>query len=394
MLAPAPHTEAASPWRTVRYALAVTALSALILALTSGQAYGAIVLDGASSANNAAGSTSLAITKPTGVTQGDVMVAAITASGTGTITAPSGWTAIKNTTQGTVLRQAVYYKVATASEASSYSWSLGTSRSAAGGIADYSGVNQTVPVDASATGTAASGNAVAPSVTTSAANDLVIAAAAFATTTTVTPASDTTERFDATSALGTTTAEAADFSQASAGATEAKTISPASSGSAWIATTVALRDAGQATLSLSSTAAPTFSANLNSGDQGKTYTVPLTVNDSRTGETAGLGWNATITSTQFLSGSNTLPTTASTVTAVTSSCVNGGICTLPTNSVTYPVAVPAATTPPTAVKFYNAAAATGKGTFTTTPTITVAVPQNSFAGTYTSTLTISIVSGP
>jgi hypothetical protein len=46
------------------------------------------------------------------------------------------------------------------------------------------------------------------------------------------------------------------------------------------------------------------------------------------------------------------------------------------------------------VKFFNAAANTGMGKFTNTPTIGVFVPQSSFAGTYTSTLTISIVSGP
>jgi len=89
-----------------------------------------------------------------------------------------------------------------------------------------------------------------------------------------------------------------------------------------------------------------------------------------------------------------LPSGASTVTAVASACANGGLCTNPTNSVTYPVAVPAGAGPPTAVKFYNAAAATGKGLFTVTPTVSVLVPQNSFAGTYTSTLTISVVSGP
>ncbi len=50
--------------------------------------------------------------------------------------------------------------------------------------------------------------------------------------------------------------------------------------------------------------------------------------------------------------------------------------------------------PPTAVKFFNAAASTGMGKFTNTPTIAVFVPQSSFAGTYTSTLTISVVSGP
>lgn len=56
----------------------------------------------------------------------------------------------------------------------------------------------------------------------------------------------------------------------------------------------------------------------------------------------------------------------------------------------YPLTVPAATTAPTAVKFFNAAANTGIGTFTITPTIRVTLPAN----TYTSTLTTTLVSGP
>jgi hypothetical protein len=381
-------------WRAARWRLALTAAAALVLpsALAPSVAHAAIGFVAANSANNGAGATTLVINKPAGVVQGDVMLATIAATGNGAITAPSGWTVVTNTPQGTALRHATYYKVAGAAEGASYSWSLGTSRSAAGGIVDYSGVNQTAPVDASATATATSGNAVAASVTTSAASDQVVASVSFATATTATPDATTTERYDVSS--GSTTSEAADFVQATAGATTAKTVTPAASGSAWIAATIALRDASQAILSVSTAAVPSFSANLNTGDQAKTYTVPLTLNDTRTGASAGLGWNTTVTSTQFLSGSHTLPTNASTVTAVTSACANGGICTTPTNAITYPLAVPAGSTPPTAVKFYNAAAATGIGTFTLTPTVSVTVPQNSFSGTYTSTLTVSVVSGP
>jgi hypothetical protein len=147
------------------------------------------------------------------------------------------------------------------------------------------------------------------------------------------------------------------------------------------------------TLSLTTTATPSFSANLDAGDSTPTYTVPLTIQDTRG---TGAGWNATITSTQFTTGGATpslLATNASSLTGVTSACA-GGTCTNPTNAVTYPVAVPAGSTPPTAVKFFNAAANTGMGKFTVTPTIGVFVPQSSTAGTYTSTLTISIVSGP
>jgi hypothetical protein len=71
-----------------------------------------------------------------------------------------------------------------------------------------------------------------------------------------------------------------------------------------------------------------------------------------------------------------------------------GTCTLPTNSITYPVAVPAGVGPPAAVKFFNAAINTGMGNFTITPTVTVSFPANSFAGVYTSTVTFAIVSAP
>jgi hypothetical protein len=361
------------------------------MVLAPAPARAAIAFVAASKAENGGGATSLSIAKPSGVVEGGVMVATVTAAGTGSITTPSGWTVIKNVA-GTALRQVTYYKVAGASEAASYSWSLGSNRAASGGIVDYSGVNQTVPVDATASATGESGNAAVPSVTTSAVNDLVLAVTSFAAATTVTPDASTTERFDVGSSSNTT--EVADFAQAEAGATGAKTATPAISSGAWIAQTIALRDASQATLSATTIAVPSFSANLNSGDQAKTFTVPLTVSDTRTGASAGLGWNTTVTSTQFSNGAKKLPATVSTITATSSSCANGGLCTNPTNSITYPLAVPAGAEPPTAVKFYSAAVGTGKGVFTLTPTVSVLVPQNSYTGTYTSTLTLSIVSGP
>jgi hypothetical protein len=365
--------------------------SALWLFFTPAPAPAAISFVAASKAENGTGATSLSITKPTGVGEGQVLVAAVTVAGTGTVTAPGGWTAIGSLTQGSTI-QLTYYKVASASEPSSYSWSLGSKRAASGGIAAYSGINQTVPVDATATATGTSGNASAPSATTSASGDLVLAVGSFGAAATVTPDASTTERFDVAS--GSNTSELADFTQASAGATSAKTLTPTVSSGVWLAETIALRDASQATLSASTSAAPTFTADLNNGDQAQTFTVPLTLNDKRTGASAGLGWNTTVTSTQFKAGTQTLPATSSTITGVASSCANGGLCTNPTNSISYPVAVPAGSTPPTAVKFFSAAAGTGKGLFTLTPTVSVSITQNSFVGAYASTLTIAVVSGP
>lgn len=146
-------------------------------------------------------------------------------------------------------------------------------------------------------------------------------------------------------------------------------------------------------LSASTSAVPSFAADLDSGDSTPTYTVPLTVQDTRG---TGAGWNLTATSTTFTTGGGspkTLSTAASSLTGVTSACTSG-TCTSPSNAQGYPLAIPAGTTAPTAVKIFNTTANNGMGRFTITPTIGVSVPQNTFAGTYTSTVTLSVVTGP
>lgn len=132
---------------------------------------------------------------------------------------------------------------------------------------------------------------------------------------------------------------------------------------------------------------------LNGSDQTTTYSLGLTVNDA-TG--SGAGWKLTITSTTFSTsgGAHLLSTSASNITGVTSACVANTTCTNPTNGVTYPLGVPAAATAPTPVKLYNAALNTGMGSFTITPTISVSIPASTFAGNYSSTVSVAVVSGP
>ena len=131
---------------------------------------------------------------------------------------------------------------------------------------------------------------------------------------------------------------------------------------------------------------------LNGSDQTTSYSLGLTVTDARG---SGAGWNLTITSTTFTSSGHSLPTTASSITGVSALCVANTTCTNPTSSgVTYPLGVPAAATAPTAVKFYNAAGNTGMGSFTITPTVTISIPANTFTGSYTSTVSVAVVSGP
>lgn len=149
--------------------------------------------------------------------------------------------------------------------------------------------------------------------------------------------------------------------------------------------------------SLSETGPSTVSATpvtLTGDDQTTSYALGLTVNDPRG---SGAGWNLTITSTLFDDGAgHQLASNASSINGAPSVlCISGGgHCTNPTNSVTYPVGVPAASPAPVAVKFFNAAVNTGLGKFTITPTVTIAIPANTIAGTYTSTVSVAVVSGP
>ena len=135
-----------------------------------------------------------------------------------------------------------------------------------------------------------------------------------------------------------------------------------------------------------------FAATLNGADQSVTASQGLDVSDA-TG--SGTGWNLTATSTTFNTGSHTFATSATTVPSSPAVACDASVtCTTATTSVTYPYLLPAAGTAPTATKLYNATANTGMGNQTVTPTWSVYVPGNAYAGTYTSTWTLSLVSGP
>src|SRR5260370_34123880 len=114
------------------------------------------------------------------------------------------------------------------------------------------------------------------------------------------------------------------------------------------------------------------------------YSLSITVTDARG---SGSGWKLSITSTQFLSSNNKnqLPTNASQITGVSRSCSVHSTCTLPTNSVSYPLVIPADTKPPAPVKFFNAAVSSGLGVFSLTMMVNVTIPATAKVGTYTST---------
>src|SRR5439155_26309647 len=94
---------------------------------------------------------------------------------------PSGWTLITAVTSIPNPPMFAYYRVAGAGEPASYTWTLSSSVTSSSGIARYSGVSNTTPLDAPAA-TAASSAAVSSlsvsGVTTTRPGAMLIGAAA------------------------------------------------------------------------------------------------------------------------------------------------------------------------------------------------------------------------
>ena len=143
---------------------------------------------------------------------------------------------------------------------------------------------------------------------------------------------------------------------------------------------------GTAGISLSLPASASLSDTLDGSDQTVSYSPALGVVDARG---TGAGWNLQISATTFSDGAgHTLA--PGTVSAAAQACHSGSSCTAATNSgITLPLTISG-----TAAKFFNAAALTGLGKLDVTPTIAVAIPGSSYAGTYTSTVTLAATTGP
>lgn len=110
---------------------------------------------GSVSGTTYASRSSLVVTAPTGITNGDVLLAHILWAGNGTtITAPSGWTQVGSTItaieSGNVfyLNSGIFKKVA-ASESGNYTWTPSATVATQGKITRYTGANGTVNASSS-----------------------------------------------------------------------------------------------------------------------------------------------------------------------------------------------------------------------------------------------------
>jgi hypothetical protein len=199
-----------------------------------------------SSSSSATSGTTLTVNSPQGAVAGDVLVATV-GTGIGQVTAaPSGWTLIRSTVQPDPegVRQVSFFRVVGSGEPASYSFA-GASSGMAGGITAYTGVDTRTPIDASGEAVGTKDAATAPSVTTTRAGAAVVVASTHRgdDKTELSAPTGTTTRwvFEKTGSGGHL---AADFSQATAGATPTRSIGCGGgpkSCQKWVAQTIALR---------------------------------------------------------------------------------------------------------------------------------------------------------
>ena len=103
-----------------------------------------------SSGSNPTGRT-LELPRPSGVSSGDLLVAAMSVRGRPAIDPPAGWRLIRLDRNGTVVSAATFVKVATGDEPATYAWTFDKSQAAAGVVVAVRNASSSSLVDAGET---------------------------------------------------------------------------------------------------------------------------------------------------------------------------------------------------------------------------------------------------
>jgi hypothetical protein len=339
---------------------------------------------------SATGVTSITPTLAAASTSGNLLVAIVTTAANTTVTAPAGWTRATGAFTSTAGATAIWYYANNPGAISSVKFTLSASDSAAAQLSEWSGIETASPLDGTGTATATtSKTTLSVSATAAAANELAITSFAVSGSAgnTFTPATGWTNLM-----AGHADSRTGDY-EIGVGSGSVSEIETASTSGLWAGAIVTFYGScGGGSLALTSPATATFPGlTLNGTNQSVTTSLAFTPTDS-TGSASG--WSLAGTSTTFKNaGSKTLPTTATTITAG-SVVATSATCRLPTNAIAFPVTLPAAATAPAAVKLFDGGAATGLGASTVTLTFKLSVPPNANNGTFSSTWTFSIASGP
>jgi hypothetical protein len=142
----------------------------------------------------------------------------------------------------------------------------------------------------------------------------------------------------------------------------------------------------EAAIGIIAPATASTSVTLNGFDQDATLSVSLSISGPGTG-----GWHITAWAAKPASGSNTLGALVVS-TQPTTSCTGGG-CVKASSTLSWPITL--GTTSSGAVKIFNAAKSTGTGSADAVGVpFSISVPANTLTGSYTTTLTVAVATGP
>ena len=108
--------------------------------------YNTITMRGTAQSSASSGATSRSVTKPSGVTSGDVLLAIVTHDGSPDVITATGWTEL-GYSSGTDINAGIYYKIAGGSEGASYTFSTVSSHAIAASVVAYYNVSGTYPID-------------------------------------------------------------------------------------------------------------------------------------------------------------------------------------------------------------------------------------------------------
>ena len=332
---------------------------------------------------------SIDIDKPAGTLPGDLMVATVRTSGWYSASSgPSGWTESLNDGASSV----TWYKIAGASEPSSYTFGGPSGGGAmAGGIVSFSGVDLVDPIDDAQQSTSGTAAAIAlPAATASRAGSMRYSTVTSGAARTSIFQAGLSEDCDETiSSIAMASAHEATGVGAVASRTDTRSGTGSNVSQTFVINPVGA--CGGGSLSMTTPTNVTFpGATLSGFDQTAVGSTAFRVNDSRG---TGSGWNVSGTSTTFSAGARTLPPTATRIVSATPLAASGN-CSMPVNAVALPVTLPAGAVAPTATKLFGAAPGTGAGPIDLTLGAQLTIPSSALTGSYASTWTFTLSSGP
>ena len=336
------------------------------------------------------GNTSVTATLTTASTAGDLLVAALTSNVTNAFSAPTGWVRGPHVT-GTLASAEIWYYPGAPAGITSVVFTVTGSTNTDAQLSEWRGAAPAGPLDYSSTATAAAATTLTVGGGSTVAPQELAVTSFFQNASGGPTYTAGTGWTNAGKKTNGNYSQTSDYQLGLAKGTVSETETSNKSG-VW-AGVIATFEPTCATGSLNVTPPSSFSfagVTLAGTDTTSTATPAITVDDETN---SAAGWNLDATSTLLSTGTYDLPAAATTLTSATSALGTGG-CSIATNAVTYPVTIPAGVTAPTAIKVYDAAANTGLGPETVTLHLGLAVPAKTYAGTYSSTWTLTVASGP